>query len=193
MTSKYHVFKDLYWKQSVLSWKVGTPARESVAPTRPHWNHGSKMAIPNGSELTAAPRSHQGHESTQQGKMLTLPHSSYSESVLSSVLIFSIALEPCYVCVCVCVHALSHFSRVWLFVTPWTVAHQAALSMGFSKQEYWSGLPCSLPGDIPDLGIKLTAQSPALAGHYYHLRSPCDLYSQSFFFNSLILFYTAIY
>ena len=39
---------------------------------------------------------------------------------------------------------------VWLFVTPWTLAHQAPLSMGFSRQEYWSGLPCPPPGDLPD-------------------------------------------
>ena len=45
-------------------------------------------------------------------------------------------------------------------VTPWTVAHQAPLSMGFSKQEYWSGLPFSSPGGLPDLGIEL--RSPAL-------------------------------
>ena len=40
-------------------------------------------------------------------------------------------------------------SCVWLFVTPWTVAHQAPLSMGFSRQEYWSGVPCPPPGDLP--------------------------------------------
>ena len=54
--------------------------------------------------------------------------------------------------VCACV--LNHFSHVQLFVTLWTVAHQAPLSMGFSRQEYWSGLPCSPPGDLPDTGIK---------------------------------------
>ena len=41
-------------------------------------------------------------------------------------------------------------SCVQLFVTPWTVAHQAPPSMGFSRQEYWSGLPCPSPGDLPD-------------------------------------------
>ena len=49
---------------------------------------------------------------------------------------------------------LSCFSRVRLCVTLWTVAHQAALSVGFSRQEYWSGLPCPPPGDLPDLGIE---------------------------------------
>ena len=46
-----------------------------------------------------------------------------------------------------CVHA-SHFSRVRLFSTLWTAAHQAPLFMGFSRQEYWSGLPCPPPGDL---------------------------------------------
>ena len=49
---------------------------------------------------------------------------------------------------------LSHFSCVQLFATLWTVAHRAPLSLGFSRQEYWSGLPGPLPGDLPDPGIK---------------------------------------
>ena len=51
-------------------------------------------------------------------------------------------------------------SCVRFFVTPRTVARQAPLSMGFSRQEYWSGLPCPPPGDLPNSGIK--ARSPAL-------------------------------
>ena len=51
-------------------------------------------------------------------------------------------------------------SRVRLFATPWTVAYQAFPSMGFSRQEYWSGLPFPSPGDLPHPGIK--ARSPAL-------------------------------
>ena len=58
---------------------------------------------------------------------------------------------------------LSCSSQVQLFVTPWTVAHQAPLSMGFSRQEYWSGLPCPPPGDLPSPGIKpMSPASPAL-------------------------------
>ena len=49
---------------------------------------------------------------------------------------------------------VSHFSHVWLFVTPWIVARQAPLFMGFSRQEHWSGLPFPSPGDLPNLGIK---------------------------------------
>ena len=45
-------------------------------------------------------------------------------------------------------------SRVQLFATPWTVAHQASPSMGFFRQEYWNGLPFLSPGDLPDPGIK---------------------------------------
>ena len=51
-------------------------------------------------------------------------------------------------------------SRVRLFATPWTVANQAPLSMGFSRQEYWSGLPFPSPGDLPNPGIE--PGSPAL-------------------------------
>ena len=51
-------------------------------------------------------------------------------------------------------------SHVWLFETPWTAACQAPPSMGFTRQEYWSGVPFSSPGDLPDPGIK--SRSPAL-------------------------------
>ena len=61
-----------------------------------------------------------------------------------------------------CMHAQS-LSCVQLFVNPWTVACQVPLSMEFFRQEYWSGLPFSLPGDIPNPGIKSASPgSPAL-------------------------------
>ena len=63
---------------------------------------------------------------------------------------------------------LRHFSRVQLFATPRTVARQAPLSMGFSRQEYWHGLPCPPPGDLPDLGIEPgSLMSPALSGKFF--------------------------
>ena len=63
---------------------------------------------------------------------------------------------------------LHRFSRVWLFATPWTVAHQALLCMGFSRQEHWSGLPCPPPGDLPDPGIEPACLlSPASAGGFF--------------------------
>ena len=49
---------------------------------------------------------------------------------------------------------LSHFSRVWLFAALWTVARQLPLSLGFSRQEYWDGLPFLPPGDLPNPGIQ---------------------------------------
>ena len=61
-------------------------------------------------------------------------------------------------CVCVCVCEL--LSRVQLFVTPWTVALKALLPMGFSRQEYWSGLPFPSPGNLLDSEIK--PECPAL-------------------------------
>ena len=58
----------------------------------------------------------------------------------------------------------SCYSRVRFFVTKWTIALQAPLSMGFFRQEYWSGLPCSPLGDLPDPGIKpVSLVSPALS------------------------------
>ena len=65
-------------------------------------------------------------------------------------------------------YVLNHFSCVQLFATIWVVAHQAPMSMEFSRQEYWSGLPCSLPGDLPDPGIKpMSLMFPALASGFF--------------------------
>ena len=81
------------------------------------------------------------------GKETCLHHQSF----LSSLMIF------------VCL--LSRFSHVLFFATPWTVARQAPLSVGFPRQEYYSGLPCASPEDLPNWGIKPgSLMSPALAG-----------------------------
>ena len=67
---------------------------------------------------------------------------------------------------------ISRFSCVWLCVTLWTTACQAPLPIGFSRQEYWSGLPCPLPGDLTNPGIKPTSlTSPALAGGFFTTRA----------------------
>ena len=65
---------------------------------------------------------------------------------------------------------LTHFGHVQLFITLLTVAHQAPLSIAFSRQECWSGLPFPFPGDLPDPGIKV--KSPALAGGFFTTESP---------------------
>ena len=62
---------------------------------------------------------------------------------------------------------LSHFSHVQLFAAPWTVARKAPLSMGFSRQEYWSVLLCPPPGDLPNPEIDpVSLTSPALASGF---------------------------
>ena len=67
-----------------------------------------------------------------------------------------------------CLCALSQFSHVRLFATLWTVAQQAPPSMGFFRQEYWSGFPFPPPGDLPDPGIEpVSLMSPALAGGFF--------------------------
>ena len=59
-------------------------------------------------------------------------------------------------------------SHVQVFVTPWTVAHQAPLSVGFSRQEYCSGLSCPPLGNLPNPGIEpMSLASPALAGRFF--------------------------
>ena len=74
------------------------------------------------------------------------------------------------VCVCVCAHTPSHFSHVQLFAILWTVAHQAPLSMGFSRQEYWNGLPCLPPGDLSDPRIEPTSHISCIGEWVlYHL------------------------
>ena len=60
--------------------------------------------------------------------------------------------------------------------TPWTVAHQALLSMGFPRQEYWSGLPFPPPGDLPDLGIKLVTLIGRQFFMTHRLQSPIIVY-----------------
>ena len=70
------------------------------------------------------------------------------------------------VCVCVCVYALSCDQ---LFLTQWTKALQAPLSMAFSRQEYWSRLPFPSPRDLPNPGIKPTSLvPPVLAGEFFY-------------------------
>ena len=73
---------------------------------------------------------------------------------------------------------LSHLSCVQFFVTLWNVAHQACLSMGFSRHVYWSGLPCPPPGDLPDSGIEPgSLMSPTFAGGFFTTSATCEAHS----------------
>ena len=114
-------------------------------------------------------------------------------NIVSKTLKASICQHCMCVCVCVCMwerererrwpsnwilewwkgsmenyqHGCALLSNVWLFATPWTVALQAHLSMGFPRQEYWGGLPFTPPGDLPNSWIESTSLvSPALAGEF---------------------------
>ena len=88
-------------------------------------------------------------------------------------------------CQCCCgVMCVSMFHHVLLFATPWTVVHQALLSMEFSRQEYWSGLLFPPPGDLPNPGIKL--KSPALAGSFFTTELPGKLRYMFHYISQLI-------
>ena len=74
---------------------------------------------------------------------------------------------------------LNHFSHVWLFATPWTVTHQATLSMGFSRQGYWSGFPCPPPGDLPNPGIEpASLGSPTLADGFFSTNATWEAHTR---------------
>ena len=75
-------------------------------------------------------------------------------------------------------YVLSHFSHVQFCVAPWTAACQATLSMGFSRQEYWSGLPLPSPGNLPNPGIKSTSlKSNGLVGVFFTTSNNSDQFS----------------
>ena len=68
---------------------------------------------------------------------------------------------------------------VFIFATPWTIAHQAPLSVGFSRRGYWSWLPFPSPGDLPDPGIEpMSLASPAWAGRFFTAEPPEKLNNQ---------------
>ena len=79
-------------------------------------------------------------------------------------------------CVCVCVYVYAH-SVMSDSATSWTVAFKAPLSMEFSRQKYWSGLPFPSPGDIHDIEIKpVSLVSPALAGRFFTTGATWEVY-----------------
>ena len=107
--------------------------------------------------------SHKGLDTTEW--LSTLSYTSFTEvwDIIALCCVFIlICIDSNPVCV------LSWFSHVRLFATLCAVACLAPLSMGFSRQEYWSGLPCSPPGDLPDPGmVPVSFMSPALPGRFF--------------------------
>ena len=74
------------------------------------------------------------------------------------------------------------------FVAPWTVARQAPLSTGFSRKEYWRGLPCPSPGDLPDPGIKpLSLLSPALTVGFFTTSTTWEAHEIAYLFSSAVV------
>ena len=91
----------------------------------------------------------------------------YHLSKTDVVSTLSYRLSRLYACM------LSCFSHVQFCETLWTVACQAPLSVGFSRQEYWSGLPLPPPGDLPNPGVEpMSLMSPALAGRFLTTLAP---------------------
>ena len=85
----------------------------------------------------------------------------------------SVHIFDTFVYSCACM--LNHFSHVQLFATPCAIAHQAPLSMGFSTQEHWSGLPFPSPGGLLNRGIEPTSvMSPAFAGGFFTTSAPWE-------------------
>ena len=100
-----------------------------------------------------------------QSSQFTLGFTLDAESSMSLVKL----IMPC-VCVCVCVCVVS---QVQLFVTLWTVVHQASLSIEFSRQEYWSRSSFPTPGDLLDPGIE--PMSPTQAGVFFITGATCEV------------------
>ena len=90
-----------------------------------------------------------------------------------SLMLSSLSHEV-HMCACM----LSHFSRVWVLMTQWTIARQVPLSLGFSRQEYWRELPCLPPGDLPDSGMEtLSLMSPALQTRFLTIWATWEAHS----------------
>ena len=80
------------------------------------------------------------------------------------------------------------FTHLCLFATPWAVASQASLSMEFSRQEYWRGLPFCTPGNLPDPVIEpMSLVSPALAGGFFNINATLEAHKVAIQFSSVQL------
>ena len=145
----------------VTLWTVTCPAPLSMGFSRQEYWSGLPFSLkgdPGGIPEPQWPRD-QTHVSCllhwQPGSLPLVPPGKPPESI-TKVLVSQFVLG-CFSC----------FSHVQLFLTLWPVAHQAPVSMGFSRQDYWCGFPCSPPGDLPYPEVKLESlMSPALEGRF---------------------------
>ena len=114
------------------------------------WKIFKEMGVPD--HLTCLPRNqHVDQEATIKTRHETTAWIKTGKGVQQGCLLSPCSLNIYRMHVCM----LSCFNKVQLFATIWAVACQASLSMGFSRQEYWSGLPCPPPGDLPTQGLNL--------------------------------------
>ena len=97
--------------------------------------------------------------------MIGLGYQSSWRSRICQVNFVEILIKTSMACVCV-------LGRVQFFATPWTVTHQALLSMEFSRQEYWSGFPLPTPGTLPHPGIKPTSLAPPTLASGFFTTAP---------------------
>ena len=166
----------------VLSWFIFHPInsmRKRVGRTCPDWTHKAE------SRGSRKPVLHAPQNEWEQSAVFLCswpPHllSHVVRSAAGSNLTISSHLSKLcslHFSLCVCVHmCMESLSLVQLFVTPWTVARQAPLSMGFSRQEHWNGLPFPPPGDLPDPGIKsVYPVASALACRFFTTELPGKL------------------
>ena len=136
------------WARTVCGWAGGTPHPMLwVFTTPPTWLPSPKISAPSLQVMCRALLL------KVAGVLTSIWHltNQVSKNLCSVLLWFHITYQMCLYWWLL---ARCCFSHVQLFVAPRTVACQALLSMGFSRQEYWSGLPCPPPGDLPDPGIK---------------------------------------
>ena len=112
------------------------------------------------------PNPHQGPDSSIPWRLRNLQKGNMKLAEVDSWGIRKAAFSIIHKCKVKCV--LSHLSRVWLFVTIWTIVCQVPLSMGFSRQEYWNALLYPPPGDLPNPGVEPTSLTfPASAGAFF--------------------------
>ena len=138
-------------------------------PTEPGWEEGCGQG-PDAGQTYQAKQIYHTNWNTIGGKRNLKYRKQTYERVIIYLGFFASALISTHISP---LRACCHFSHVQLFVIPWTVAHQVPLSMGFSRQEYWSGLPGPPRGELPDAGIEpASLTSLALAGRFFTTGAP---------------------
>ena len=152
-----------YWACELHSWSPHTQSlgstREATAMSSLRTARKSLPHFPQPEKVHAKQQRPSAAKDKNEKRHLRAEHTADCQKKMTNINSMKI-LNFWSLCVCVCV-----LSCVHLFATPWTIARQALLSVGFPRQEYWSGLPFPSPGDLPNAGTEpLFPVSPAVAG-----------------------------